>query len=149
MASTDDEETAKRTLCQLIRGVAHARKQRQLHEALFDLHQAAWPVLRRRITRGLRRYRVYGQGASLKEADDIFNDLLWRVANAAKRFRGTTDAEAEAWLGKIAKNLIKDSVKTAFKRSKRWRFLERLWREIWGHEFPPNKSEQERDDEDD
>lgn len=149
MSFVDDpkpEADGAPSLCDLIRAVACANSERELNDALFDLHETAWPILRPKIAWGLAQRRVVGLAASLDEPEDIYNLLLQRVADGAKGLRSTNDGAIRKWLTTTVQRLIEDAVKKARRQQQRWRFLERLWRELWGHQFHPKNSEQERDD---
>ena len=89
-------------------------------------------------TDGLRpeRYRSYllmlarvglrscGPAANKIDASDIVQDVLLQAHVARDQFRGSTEAELEAWLRKILKNKLTDGVRR-FGRQKRDAALER------------------------
>ncbi len=146
MSPTDDQPPKMLPLSRLIQAVASARSEQEVNGAMLELHAAAWPMLRPIIARGMNERRVCGHGASLDEPADIYNLVLQRVANGAKYLRGPSEAEAEAWLKKITKRLIEDSVKTARRRRERWRRLEWMARLMYPHKFDRPQSHQEQDD---
>lgn len=123
MSLNHDPENPDR-LPGLIRRVADARSQGDLNDALTDLAIAARPILLPAVEHRLRSSRIGGPDGMLDEAEDILNDLLFKIAKKAGGFRGKTDASAGGWLKMIATNLIEDATKTP--RRRLWLLKQRL-----------------------
>jgi RNA polymerase sigma-70 factor (ECF subfamily) len=67
--------------------------------------------------------RLCGPAANKIDASDIVQEVLLQAHVARDQFRGSTEAELEAWLRKILKNKLTDGVRR-FGRQKRDAALE-------------------------
>ncbi len=96
---------------------------RDLNAALLDLSLIMERKFRAKIERRLKEYADSSRGysVSIDEACDALNELLWVVCRKAPTFRGTTDAEAEAWLGKIVERKLLDKGRVILRRAAKWR----------------------------
>ncbi len=100
----------------ILRRVARPASAGDLNDALVELLSAVEPWLCAAISRQLAQSRVGGPDGVLADADQLLNDVLWEVAQSAHAFRGQSDAEAEAWLRKMAHRKVLDATKTPWRR---------------------------------
>lgn len=109
-----------------VKAVANARRDgdgERLNEALSALSRLSEALFRDKIERRLNSYQesFNGYSVSLEDAADVLNEILWIVCQKADRFRGSTDAEACAWLKKIVERKVSDKGRVALRRAKKWR----------------------------
>ena len=76
----------------------------------------------------------------MADADQLLNDVLWEVAQSANTFRGKSEAEAEAWLRKMAQRKVLDATKTP------WRRLRLLVERLRGLGYRVNANTRAEDD---
>jgi len=62
----------------------------------------------------------HGPDGILENAESLLNDLLFKLYQNAGRFRGTSDAEAQAWARKILEHALIDAFKTPLRRGEVW-----------------------------
>ncbi|MBP5620558.1 MAG: hypothetical protein J6X44_00950 [Thermoguttaceae bacterium] len=94
-----------------------------LNAALLDLSAAAERMFRAKIERRLREYAESERGysVSIDDASDALNELLWVACQKASSYRGSTDAEANAWLGRIVERRLVDKGRVILRRAAKWR----------------------------
>lgn len=94
-----------------------------LNAALLDLSVLAERKFRAKIERRLREYAESGRGysVSIDDASDALNELLWVVCQKASSYRGSTDAEANAWLARIVERRLVDKGRVVLRRAAKWR----------------------------
>lgn len=118
-------------LCALIRQTASARKSGDvdaLNDSLTQIGLRLESVFRAKIERRLDAYRAASRGYSLTvdDAYDVLNEILWIVCQRAGTFRGSTDAEAYAWLQTTIERHVTDKGRTIVRRAKKWREIFKL-----------------------
>ena len=100
----------------ILRRVAESASDSDLNDALVELLAAVEPWLCAAISHRLAQSRVGGPDGVLADADQLLNDVLWEVAQSAHTFRGKSEAEAEAWLRKMAQRKVLDATRTPWRR---------------------------------
>lgn len=62
----------------------------------------------------------HGPDGVLEDAEALLNDLLFKLYRHASLFRGTSDAEAQAWARRILERTLIDTVRTPRRRGTVW-----------------------------
>ncbi len=118
-------------LCALIKQTASARRAGNadaLNASLVQVGRLLEALFRGKIERRLANYRDASGGYSVtfEDACDVLNEILWIVCQRAEAFRGSTDAEAYAWLQTTIDRHVTDKGRTLQRRMKKWREIFRL-----------------------
>ena len=94
-----------------------------LNASLYELAARNEAYFRKRVERRLESYREASGGYSvtLEDAGDVLAETLTAVYQKASTFRGTTDAEAYAWLRTIVDRRTFDALRVAVRRVKKLR----------------------------
>ena len=87
-----------------------------------------------------------GPDAVIVEAADIFNDVLLKLWQGAKSFRGTTDEEAQAFVRVIFERTRQDSTKTPLRCDSLWRPLLGYLRGRTARQASPERSTDDDDE---
>ena len=116
----------KQELCELIHRIAAAVRDGDdalLNASLYELAARNEAYFRKRVERRLESYREASGGYSvtLEDAGDVLAETLTAVYQKASTFRGTTDAEAYAWLRTIVDRRTFDALRVAVRRVKKLR----------------------------
>lgn len=104
----------------LLMNLQRATSRHEIDVVLREIQQAAKQDFIDRLAGQLARASRHGTDAILEDAEAILNDVLVKLWQKSRSFRGTCDAEAHAWTRQIIDNTLRDTIKTPIRRGKIW-----------------------------
>jgi DNA-directed RNA polymerase specialized sigma24 family protein len=102
-----------------------ASSRMQIDVALRDVLRQMIPLVRRSLRDRLAPVpALAGPHRAVAEVEDLLQEIAVDVWRGLPRYRGRTEAEAEAWVRKIAEHRASDTAKTPLRRH------QMFWKEI-------------------
>ena len=105
---------------QLLTNLQRATSGDEIDAALQVIQQAFKDEFISGLARQLARVPQHGADAILEDAESILNDVLVKLWQRSRTFRGQSDAEAQTWVRQIINNTLRDAIKTQIRRERIW-----------------------------
>ncbi len=105
---------------QLLQALQAARSNDAINAALAAIAKAARADFITGLARKLQSLPREGHEMVLEDAESLLNEVLFKLSRNINRFRGTSDAEAQAFVRMIFTNTLRDASKTALRRKTVW-----------------------------
>lgn len=88
----------------------------EVDRALRSFMELAFPVLAPFVRSVLRERRSGGPDGLIAEAEDVLQDLLFKLTRVACQCEASDDDKALSWLMQVAKNEARDAAKSSTRR---------------------------------